>query len=141
MADVKKVKAINPQIVVHGTLEKPYYEISYYDTTDNQWHIGYSSYDLYIVKEYLDNYFEIIEADVEPVKHGHWIFKERIKLVPTRKMVVADDGTALALKKHITVKVPYCSICGEHGDYEEDATPYCPNCGAKMDNSEVLNND
>lgn len=68
----ERVKAINPQIVVHGTLDKPYYEISYWDTNDNQWHIGYSSYDLQTVKGYLDNYFEIIEADVEPVKHGEW---------------------------------------------------------------------
>ena len=76
-------------------------------------------------------------ADVEPVKHGHWIFKERIKLAPTGQIVVAEDGAALALKKHITVKVPYCSICGEHGDCEEDATPYCPDCGAMMDGKEV----
>lgn len=72
-------------------------------------------------------------ADVEPVKHGRWIFKERIKLMPTRQIVVEKDGTELVLKKHITEKVPYCSICGEHGDCEEDATPYCPDCGAKMD--------
>lgn len=110
MADVKKVKAINPQIVVHGTLEKPYYEISYYDTTDNQWHIGYSSYDLYIVKEYLDNYFEIIEADVEPVKHGEW-----------HKWENTMNSKTLGV---------FCSICHSCSD---NMTDFCPNCGAKME--------
>lgn len=70
----EKIKAINPQIVVHGTLEKPYYEIFYYDISDNQWHIGYSSYNLQVVKEYLDSYFEIIDA--EPVVQGKWVYSE-----------------------------------------------------------------
>lgn len=72
-------------------------------------------------------------ADVAPVKHGHWIFKKRTKLVSTGIAKVAEDGAAVIMKKHITVKVPYCSICGERGDNEGDATPFCPNCGARMD--------
>lgn len=102
----EKVKAINPQIVVHGTLEKPYYEISYYDTNDNQWHIGYSSYDIQTVKEYLDNCFEIIEADVEPVKHGRWL--------------INSDGY-----------YPYCSECKNEPDGRK-MSKYCPHCGAIM---------
>lgn len=124
MADVKKVKAINPQIVVHGTLEKPYYEISYYDTTDNQWHIGYSSYDLYIVKEYLDNYFEIIEADVEPVKHGHWYNRGgrfRCSVCDTKAYLKDVGGTG-----------------GWSHEYIQQKSPYCPNCGAKMENAEAI---
>ena len=73
-------------------------------------------------------------ADVAPVKHGHWIFKKRTKLVSTGIAKVAEGGAAVIIKKHITVKVPYCSICGERGgDDKLDATPFCPNCGAKMD--------
>lgn len=72
-------------------------------------------------------------ADVVPVKHGHWIFKKRTKLVSTGIAKVAEDGAVVIMKKHITVKVPYCSICGERGDNEGDATPLCPNCGAIMD--------
>lgn len=72
-------------------------------------------------------------ADVAPVNHGHWIFKKRTKLVSTGIAKVAEDGAAVIMRKHITVKVPYCSICGERGDNEGDATPFCPNCGARMD--------
>ena len=68
---MKKVNAINPEIVVHGTLEKPYYEVQYYNVDDNAWHIGYSSYDLSIVCGYIRDYFNIVEqdADFQLVKH------------------------------------------------------------------------
>lgn len=85
----------------------------------------------------VDTAIEAVEklpaADVAPVKHGHWIFKKRTKLVSTGIAKVAEDGTAVIMKKHITVKVPYCSVCGDHGDNALDATPFCQNCGAKMD--------
>lgn len=73
-------------------------------------------------------------ADVAPVKHGHWIYKKRNKLVSTGIARVAEGGAAVIIKKHITVKVPYCSICGGRGgDDKLDATPFCPDCGAKME--------
>lgn len=78
-------------------------------------------------------------ADVTPVKHGHWIFKKRTKLVSTGIARVAEDKTTVILKKHITVKIPYCSICGERGDNALDATPFCPNCGADMRGEENEN--
>lgn len=97
-----------------------------------------------IHRNYLDDYakgfqaailavMSIPAADVAPVRYGHWIFKKRTKLVSTGIAKVAEDGAAVIMKKHITVKVPYCSICGERGDNALDATPFCPNCGAKMD--------
>ncbi len=49
---------------------------------------------------------------------------------------VAEDGAAVIMKKHITIKVPYCSVCGGRGENELDATPFCSNCGAKMDDEE-----
>ncbi|MCR5480864.1 MAG: hypothetical protein K6F27_13525 [Ruminococcus sp.] len=51
---------------------------------------------------------EMPAADVEPVKHGHWI--------------VADDG------------VTRCSICYGASDYERS---FCGDCGAKMDLKDV----
>lgn len=73
-------------------------------------------------------------ADVEPVRHGHWIYKKHTKLVSTGAARTAEEGGAYVVKKRITVKVPYCSICGERGgDDKLDATPFCPNCGAIMD--------
>lgn len=46
-----KVKVTSAEIVVHGTADKPYYEIKYREVGDSEYHIGYSSYKL-------DNVFE-----------------------------------------------------------------------------------
>ena len=88
------------------------------------------------------------KKDAEPVRHGRWIFKERNELVPTGEFGVAEghhvhlsagatfkpnEKGVVVLKEHKRVKKPYCSECGDHGDDEYDATPLCPNCGAKMD--------
>lgn len=88
-------------------------------------------------------------ADVEPVRHGRWIMREKDKLVPTGKIAVSEgyilhktsldkpftlqSANIIKIKEHRTVKIPYCSICGNYGDDEYDKTPYCPYCGARMD--------
>lgn len=60
----------------------------------------------------------ILEAPtIDPVKHGHWISK--------------NDGPYGRWRL-------YCSVCGKHSGLVKEK-PYCPNCGAKMDDkSKVL---
>ena len=59
---------------------------------------------------------EIPAADVEPVRHGHWIEEY-------------DCGYT----------TPHCSECGETALTKEETSydyvysSYCPHCGAKMD--------
>lgn len=83
--------------------------------------------------DFIDDINNQPAADVAPVKHGHWIYKKRTKLISTGVARTAEEGVAYVVKKHITVKVPYCSICSERGDNALDATPFCPDCGARMD--------
>lgn len=54
-----KIKVTSAEIVVHGTAEKPYYEIKYY-TLDGECHIGYSSYELKYVFEWLEECFDVV---------------------------------------------------------------------------------
>ena len=61
----EKIKVASAEIVVHGTYEKPYYEIRYYDISDGKYHIGYSSYDLSIVFGWLKECFEIVQEVAE----------------------------------------------------------------------------
>lgn len=109
---MEKIKAIDPKIVVSGSADKPYYSIEYYNISDERWHIGYGSYNLKFVKEWLNDDFETVEADVVPVVHGHWnvgYFHDRV-----------------------------CSCClHPDGDLDEYAHRFCPHCGAKMDGNEV----
>ena len=92
---------------------------------------------------------ELPAADVEPVRRGRWIMREKDKLIATGKIAVSEghilhktsfdepftlqSANIIQIKEHRTVKIPYCSICGNYGDDEYDKTPYCPNCGTKME--------
>ena len=101
---MEKVNTIDPKIIVRGSVDKPYYSIEYYDTADNQWHIGYGSYELKNVIEWLKTDFDVIETDVEPVRHGKW-----------RKLPHGRYN---------------CSNCHCIVNHEEQ---YCEFCGALMD--------
>ena len=111
---MSKIKAIDPKIIVNRDVDRPYYSIEYYDTSDNQWHIGYSSYELKNVIELLDTDFDVIKADVEPVRHGRWINENFYT---------------------------HCSACGKMAIYDkygqEFESDFCPNCGAKMDGGDL----
>lgn len=92
---------------------------------------------------------DIPTADVEHIRHGHWILTKRTKLVPTDKIglkenfTICKNGTlvdenninkkAMILKKRISIIKPKCSECGFYGYDDDDITPYCPHCGSKMD--------
>jgi len=69
--------------------------------------ISYDGHFVGVAKNDLDN-APTVEA--EPIIHGHWIF----------------DYFEEIIQEHIY----HCSICGSESFYE---TPYCPNCGAKME--------
>lgn len=58
---VKKTRAINQRIIVRMIDDKPYYSIRYFDLDDCRWHVGYSSYKLEFVVEWLRECFDIVE--------------------------------------------------------------------------------
>ena len=60
--------------------------------------------------EALDMAIKSLSADVKPIVKGEWIDKSGNVVYP-----FWDRFT--------------CSVCGKSAD----ASPYCPNCGAKMD--------
>ena len=62
-------------------------------------------------KEKVTNFItKLPAADVVEVRHGRWIIDEW--------------------------NTPNCSVCGCSGIDDYYATPYCPHCGAKMDEVE-----
>lgn len=65
-------------------------------------------FDGHIVSVWKNDIDNAPTVDAEPVRHGHW-------------------------EKTITWWI-YCSVCGSEPPNECNCpTPYCPNCGAKMD--------
>ena len=95
----EKIKVASVEIVVHGTSEKPYYEIRYYDISDRKYHIGYSSYDLSIVFGWLKECFEIVQEVAEEYNDG-WI---------------ACSEKLPELRQDVLVTVKYTGFMGMHG--------------------------
>lgn len=111
-----KIKTHFAKIIVDGgTVERPYYSILYYDPKDREYHIGYSSYYLSIVANWLSEYFELADdsAFSEPVVHGQW---ERC----------FEDWWH-------QFEGDQCSACKFQIYGGVSHFMYCPNCGAKMD--------
>lgn len=120
-----KIKTPFARIIVEGTPEKPYYNILYFDTVDRECHIGFGSYCLDNVFNWLAEEFEIKEpcADAEPVRHGRWeeYIHSRYCGIDEYGEPIYRDGT-----------VYYCSNpkCRRKTVIKEN---FCPSCGAKMD--------
>lgn len=55
-----KIKVKSAEIIVHGTVEKPYYEIKYLVIGEDEYRIGYSSYDLKNVFGWLEECFDVV---------------------------------------------------------------------------------
>ena len=58
----QKIKTHFAKIIVGGTAEKPYYNILFFDPADGEYHVGYGSYCLDYVFQWLSEVFEIIVA-------------------------------------------------------------------------------
>lgn len=102
---IEKIKVSSAEILVHGTKEKPYYEIKYRDLSDGQIHEGYGSYNLDYVFEWLEECFEIIpEKDADRMSISEQINELRISAVykeHSLKMLLeqaADTIEALSAK-------------------------------------------
>lgn len=75
---IEKIKVSSAEIVVHGTKDKPYYEIKYRDLSDGQIHEGYSSYNLDYVFGWLEECFEIMhEKDADRMSISEQVKKLR----------------------------------------------------------------
>ena len=125
---IRKVKRKTnfARIIVSGTAEKPYYEIVWFNYMDGQYHIGYGSYNLNFVFQWLSECFEIEDAptvDAVEVVHGRWIDS------------YAVDSNGKKVYDSID-----CSVCEEVYKIESHDREYwkgrfkrCFCCGAKMD--------
>ena len=125
-----KIKTPFAKIFVSGTVDKPYYEILYLDTSDGTCHIGFGSYCVEYVFKWLSEEFEIIEtepsADVAPVVHGKW--------KPVRYTTYCSCGKSYETYHFL------CTACNHVAYAQPYGLKYCPNCGAKMD-KEANEND
>ena len=57
---MSKVKVEEAEIVVHGTADKPYFEIKYREVGKKDYDIGYTSYDIRKVFGWLESEFDVV---------------------------------------------------------------------------------
>ena len=62
MSSFEKNKVTSLEIIVRMVGDKPYYELKYREVGKEYYSVGYSSYDLKIVLDYIATYFEIVES-------------------------------------------------------------------------------
>lgn len=65
---MSKVKVEEAEIVVHGTADKPYFEIKYREVGKKDYNIGYSSYDIRNVFGWLESEFEVVGKSGDDTK-------------------------------------------------------------------------
>lgn len=65
---MSKVKVEEAEIVVHGTADKPYFEIKYREAGKKDYNIGYSSYDIRKVFGWLESEFEVVGKSDDDTK-------------------------------------------------------------------------
>lgn len=62
MSNIEKNKVTSLEIIVRMIDNNPYYELRYREVGEEYYSVGYSSYDLKIVLDYIATYFEIVES-------------------------------------------------------------------------------
>ncbi len=65
LTEKEKIKAIYPHIVVSGDIDKPCYNIHWYDIEQKTMICGFGSYNLEFVRKWLQEEFEIVESDID----------------------------------------------------------------------------
>lgn len=117
MDNTKEIAGKFPTIVVTGTADKPYYHIVYLSSDDGSVHVGFGSYELAYVFQWLKEFFGVDRASVDGIDslrpRGRW-------------------------EKHRTMHgFVYCSNCKDvYLDEEwlvDGKWGFCPNCGARME--------
>ena len=134
----EKIKTPFAKMIVGGKREKPCFSILYFDPVDKDFHIGYSSYSLECVFNWLNEEFELVDDNN---------FNFLSALRPVSREKAEKDEWIDAYGDYSTAK---CSKCGEFFDVSDTGENlkvlfeafqkyyrFCPACGAPMTDEAV----
>ena len=126
----KKIKTPFAKMIVEGNQEKPYFSILYFDPIDKDFYVGYSSYCLDYVSNWLNEEFEIVEDENFIITALRPISREQVEKVWRGKW---NNINPAVLKPGVSW-VCRCAKCGCPQDYKHN---FCPNCGAAQTDEAV----
>jgi hypothetical protein len=106
-SETEKIKTHYARIVVGGTAEKPCYSIEWYDPLEKEYNLGYSSYYIGNVFNWLSEYFEIVDKDTNVLTNA-----DRIR-------AMSDEELASCLVQTVLQQCP-CPT--------KDCEPVCNDC-------------
>lgn len=101
----KKIKAVYPHVVVSGDIDKPVYSIQYYDIEKKTMVDCCGSYDLRLVRRWIEEDFEAMESDITELINRLQGDKEAlIARQETLQKALADSNTEVnRLKKRLVI--------------------------------------
>ena len=117
----EKIKTPFAKVIVEGRGANSYFSILYFDPADKDFHIGYGSYCLDYVFNWLNEEFEIVEDGNSTLTALRPISREQVEKAWRGRW---QRGT----------KDWVCSRCGRSHTFVKS---FCPNCGAPMTDEAV----
>ncbi|OUO75509.1 zinc ribbon domain-containing protein [Anaeromassilibacillus sp. An250] len=147
----KKIKTPFAKMIVEGNQEKPYFSILYFDPIDKDFYVGYSSYCLDYVSNWLNEEFEIVEDEnfiiaalrpvsreqVEKVWRGEWVKRHKHRGGFRRVKGFDDMGEQheVTIDERCEYDDLYCSKCGKQSP--DNFLNFCGYCGAPVTDEAV----
>ena len=132
---MKKIKTPFAKMIIDGSREKPYFSILYFDPADKDFHIGYSSYYLDYVFNWLNENFEIVEDGNFAITALRPVSRERVEKAWRGEWVEKPYSTKSERNRVINCKKYICSACNKSNGRKKNN--FCPSCGAHMTDEAV----
>lgn len=111
MSNAEKVLVVEkPEIVIRGTIERPYFEIKYKEMGNDKYNVGYGSYFLDKVFRWKEEEFEIVE--------GKKVEGKKMDENEIRKSLLSIGSLLNQLTEEV-IDLAKC-FCAEDEDWGED---------------------
>ena len=130
---MEKIKTPFAKMIIDGSREKPYFSILYFDPADKDFHIGYSSYYLDYVFNWLNENFEIVEDGNFAISALRPVSREQVERVWRGEWRLNEEES----KKHVE-PIYVCTRCENFEAWgNTEKTNFCGYCGAPMTDEAV----
>ena len=130
----EKIKTPFAKIIVEGKLEKPYFSILYFDPADKDFHIGYSSYYLGYVFNWLNEEFEIVEDGNFALTALRSVSREQVEKVFPGCPYCKEDAEGY-VQKFGAYSIHHGELTTGH--CKQQKIKFCPHCSRPLTDEAV----
>ena len=113
----EKVKVTSLEIIVTGTKNKPYFQIKYKEVGNEEYNIGYGSYDLNYVFDWKENCFEIVNQLAEEYNNDFCEWEKGssgyVGYPAYYSKCCTTNSNGLEMQTHIISDWKFCPYCGK----------------------------